>query len=450
MTDHRTPVLRRLSRAAIAYLIYFINLALVASVVLMLFAKRFMLAGWLFAFELVFASSRWLQSYGAQSRRGLMGLFRNITLTTDGWAFAGLTVFLTVAALNSSYNLLYLIFAVLYSTLIVSGILGKASTGGLEIRRVLPAAVEAGKDFTIRLIVKNTKSRMPAYAVHIQDCPLESPTDLPRQVWAPIIKPREEMGLRYTAMIARRGLAGLHNVRVMSIFPFGLLEQWYFQNLDDELIVWPRMGRLLRPLEHYVSGPEEQLSAAADRRGLEEEFRSVRDFRTGDNHHHIHWRTTARKRKLMVREFERRLDRRVSIYLDTFIKNDPLDEECHRRTELAISFVATIVREFLRADYQVNLAMFAPELCLLCDLCDRSQIAPALNRLALARANRERDLTTLFESARNLIPPATAAIVVRISRHFGTTNDYKRFTRSMRVKVFDATTNDIETVFRLQ
>jgi len=449
MEENAPPRSRTLGEALLGYLIYLTNLTLIVMVIGLLVTGHYLLAAGVFALELIFASSRWLQTRGAQSRRGALGLFRNIRVTHDGWAFCILTVFLTVAALNHGANLLYLIFAMLYSALLVNGILGKMTTSGLVVQRFVPRAVEAGRDFTVRMVVRNRKRRMPAFAVTIEDTPFESPTHLPRRVWAAAIKPTEELTLRYTANVPQRGVARFRNVRVLSLFPFGLFEQWYYQTLDTELLVWPRMGRLLNRVTSYVAGLDEQPALKVTRSGLDEEFRSIRDYREGDNPRHIHWRTSARAGKLMVKEFEHREEKRIAIYLDTFIKNDPLEEPTIGRVELAISFAATLIREFLNRGFLVHFAMLAPELVVMNDLADRAQLVHVLRHLALAQPNREHDVNDLFEATEGRMPPLSSALMIRVSRHIRTTGARRRYTRAMNMRVFDATTNDIEMAFHL-
>jgi uncharacterized protein (DUF58 family) len=437
-----------LGRIALGWLIYLTNVALIVAVLGLMLGQQYLLGAAVFALELIFASSRWLQAHGVQSRRGVLGLFRNVRLTGDGVAFAVLTIFLTIAALNSGTNLLYLIFAILYSTLVVSGILGKMSTGGLTATRILPRAVEAGRDFTARIALRNNKRRVNAFAVAIDDCPFNSPSKLPRRVWASVVKPLEEVSLPYRANIPQRGVARFANVRISSLFPFGFFEQWYFEDCESRLLVWPRMGRLLRPVAFYTPEFNEETVHAAARRGTDEQFRSVREYREGDNPRHIHWKTTARAGKLMVKEFEHRREKHISVYLDTFIKNAPLEPALRQRLELAISFSASLIRDFLGSDYIVHFAMFSPELVVMNNLTDRGQLAHILNRLATAEANRERDVHDLFEATEKRMPRETA-VLVRVTRHFRTTGMEERYTRLRHIRVFDASTNDIDMTFSI-
>ncbi len=77
----------------------------------------------------------------------------------------------------------------------------------------------------------------------------------------------------------------------------------------DEIVVYPRLGSLQRgPLRRFLAqhSPTQGQALAYPRRhpGAQTEFHGLRSFRAGDSPRWIHWRTTARRGELMVREFE--------------------------------------------------------------------------------------------------------------------------------------------------
>ena len=73
-------------------------------------------------------------------------------------------------------------------------------------------------------------------------------------------------------------------------------------------------------------------------------FHALRDYVPGDDRRHIHWKTTARTNKLMVRQFEE--TRRAHLAISLSINTDEYasDEEF----ELAISAAASIGRQAIR------------------------------------------------------------------------------------------------------
>jgi len=105
------------------------------------------------------------------------------------------------------------------------------------------------------------------------------------------------------------------------------------------------MGRL-SPRFHRLWGSEGVGSerSRSSRGQMEGEFFGLRDWRHGDSQRWIHWRTSARRDQLAVREFEQQHDPLLALVLDLWIPKlaEPADLET---VELAISFAASVAAE---------------------------------------------------------------------------------------------------------
>ncbi|HMC10819.1 MAG TPA: DUF58 domain-containing protein, partial [Pirellulaceae bacterium] len=76
-------------------------------------------------------------------------------------------------------------------------------------------------------------------------------------------------------------------------------------------------------------------------RGMSEgDYYGLRPWQSGDSLRWIHWRTTAKLARPMVRQFERRRSRDVAIVLDPWLRLRPTERD-EGLAELAISFAAT-------------------------------------------------------------------------------------------------------------
>src|SRR5262249_33260931 len=115
--------------------------------------------------------------------------------------------------------------------------------------------------------------------------------------------------LRQELSFDRRGLVTLGPLVVSSSFPFGLARRTVELAPAQETVVLAPLGpvhrrrlqphgaQVTRTLGHTGPHARRHPAAQADLHGL-------RSFRSGDSTRWIHWRTTARKGELMVREFE--------------------------------------------------------------------------------------------------------------------------------------------------
>jgi uncharacterized protein (DUF58 family) len=80
-------------------------------------------------------------------------------------------------------------------------------------------------------------------------------------------------------------------------------------------------------------------------RGVSEgDYYGLRPWQSGDSMRWVHWRTTAKLGRPIVRQFERRRNRDVAVLLDPWLPAD-FQESDEGRLELAISLAATAVAD---------------------------------------------------------------------------------------------------------
>ena len=105
-------------------------------------------------------------------------------------------------------------------------------------------------------------------------------------------------------------------MRLSTRFPFGLFCHRTTVGPTDLLVVFPRLGRLTRG---WAARHHESFAGAKrreQRAGVDGDFYGIRPWRSGDTRRWIHWRTSARAGKLMVRQFEQPRNRDVALLLD--------------------------------------------------------------------------------------------------------------------------------------
>ena len=134
---------------------------------------------------------------------------------------------------------------------------------------------------------------------------------------------------------------------VSTRFPLGLVRHSLLLSEQKELLVLPRLGTLhagcLKLIREHEAG-----SQRMSRRGLlEADFYGLREWRPGDSRRWIHWRTSARKGRIVVRQFEQRRSQNLALLVDLWQPADPSDEDL-ARVETAVSLVATLIAEACR------------------------------------------------------------------------------------------------------
>lgn len=127
-------------------------------------------------------------------------------------------------------------------------------------------------------------------------------------VFAPAIPPKCRCSLRYTFKPKQRGEHVLSR-SVQSGYPFGFVTCERAGLASETVTVLPELGsidldRFRRWLIRSGGGDGRTRQPHARQLPYQANVRGVRSFRRGDSPRLIHWRSTARRNELLVREFD--------------------------------------------------------------------------------------------------------------------------------------------------
>jgi uncharacterized protein (DUF58 family) len=188
-------------------------------------------------------------------------------------------------------------------------------------------------------------------------------------------------------ILPRRGRYERGPLWAVSGYPFGLAERRLLLAPAESIYVLPQLGTFRRGgLRRQLRGdPTLDRRRRSAHPAAQGEVHGLRGFRTGDSPRTIHWRTSARRGELMVREFEDTPGDSLLLVLDPVLPATPDAEE---RFEEAVSLAATLAREWCRGGAErLVLAVAGPEGALLLDgIGGPAFVQRALEHLALAVA----------------------------------------------------------------
>jgi uncharacterized protein (DUF58 family) len=277
---------------------------------------------------------------------------RRLEFTREGKYFVGITLGVGFAAINTGNNLLYLLLGMMLSLIIASGVLSEMSLRGLEVTRQPPARIHAGRAFLMGIGLTNTKHRLPSFSIEVEDLVEERPLD--KKCYFLKLPAGRAQQTSYRHRFARRGRYVFTGFRISTKFPFGLFRKSRLLQLSDPVIVFPELlpVALAAPLKQVELG--EEVRAQRGRRG---DFYGLHELRPGEDPRDIHWRTSARRGRPMVREHEDEAARRVSIVLDNALPGGAgcADEAALAALERAVSKAASLGAHYLQAGYMVQL-----------------------------------------------------------------------------------------------
>lgn len=287
---------------------------------------------------------------------------RQLRFTREGKWFVGMVLAIGVAAVNTGNNLLYLILATMLSLIITSGLLSEMSLRRVRMSLSWPSFAFAGQEFCIQVTLINGKQRLPSFSLSV------SPVRSSAAGWqlgggyAMKIPPGEKWVVWCRGKAERRGLYPFQGFCLTTRFPFGLFEKSMTVPSAGSIVIYPRLGKV-QPGAFSLESPDLLWPNRASillLRG-EEDFHSLRECRLGDNPKWIHWRSSARKGKLMVKELERTPSKKAALLLDTFIPEGSGEAELER-LERAIRFVASLAQQLIGKGYELFFAAYTPEL----------------------------------------------------------------------------------------
>lgn len=295
-------------------------------------------------------------------------------MTMSGKLLCLLTLGVGFGAVNTGNNLLFLLLGMMLSLILGSGVLSEAVLRDVSARRRLPrrfvagAAVPGGFEVT-------TMSPRPSMSLEIADrtalC-IEGPAAgrtfgyVPEKWWKVWKKDPDtppvataysirvegestaELSTRY--MLPTRGRWRLAEVSLATRFPFGFFEKVRKQRDAVEVVVFP-VADDVRDWSGLIQRSFGEVPSM--RRGPGDEYFGLREYRPGEDRRSIHWKASARRGQLVVRETERLSQREVEVVFGDWSAKPPRPEVFER----AVRRTAGLVQELLSDGYRVGFRM---------------------------------------------------------------------------------------------
>lgn len=252
-------------------------------------------------------------------------------------------------------------------------------------------------------------------------------------VYFPAIKSTEKLKEYYVGVMTRRGRRRLKGLTVSTRFPCGFYRSSRAFAAPENVLVLPKTGKLTRVWDAYAGSLTQETSVATSQTSrAPDETVAIRDWRSGDSSRMIAWRATAKRNRLQSREFAKRHTRTIILVLDLYVpapdspRKDERDPELWRLVEKAVSFTATLVKEWSVADSRLIFALNGGEVSESGEIERSSEWNEILgggstlsvaSRLAVAVETHEDKLEELLGGASAHAPRDAQIVVVSIARN---------------------------------
>ncbi|MCZ6502917.1 MAG: DUF58 domain-containing protein [Gammaproteobacteria bacterium] len=265
---------------------------------------------------------------------------------------------------DTNLTLVYQVFALLLCLIIVSRLSLRVLPPKVSVRRRLPKYATAGQTFEYFIAVSNEGSHIERDLKLVDNPRIVAPDfkqfkderepgeetrnaydrwiGFHRFVWlqrrntgivikqgdVPEISLKATADTRMEALPLRRGIVNFTSTTLLSPDPFGLNFSLTNFNQHDQLMVLPRRYAVSKAFElpggrHFQPGGVNSTWSI----GESDEFVSLRDYRDGDSMRKVHWASTAKRDKPVVKEFQDEFFVRQALVLDTDTQDAELLEE---------------------------------------------------------------------------------------------------------------------------
>lgn len=186
----------------------------------------------------------------------------------------------------------------------------------------------------------------------------------------------------YRVMCRPRGVYKVGPCRAVSADPLGLAELPAPDGPTDTLVVYPTVEKLTGfPI---VRGQDPTMAASRPEHSQRggEDFYTLREYQRGDDLRRVHWPSSARTDRLMIRQLETPWQSRALVLLDVrasvYESNDAF--------ETAVSGAASVVSHLVGSGFDADLWAGDP------NAIDATRYSAALEKLALVQPSDDIDI----------------------------------------------------------
>ena len=246
-------------------------------------------------------------------RQILPGHLLQTRLTLTGWCLIVVSFGLGVAAYNTSSNILFLTLSLLLSSLVLSGILSWINFRKLQWGLQAPTHLKVGEVGMAEVDLANEKAFFPSMAICFRvDTEMTGASE--RLYMHQALSAGESCKLEWTFVPQHRGSFQLRLSGVQSQFPFGFLQKTVGSDSETSVLVWP--SRIDYSFRAAPGGQRISTGASRKQAGLGNDLLNIRPYVPGDPQRLVHWKATARTRRLMIRQLAQEGESGYHLQLD--------------------------------------------------------------------------------------------------------------------------------------
>lgn len=344
---------------------------------------------------------------------------RHVVFSREGWSFIAILAFVVFGSLLRQINLLVMLASMMIPALLFNWRMAVTTIRRISVRHRAPPWIFAGKTTVIELEVVNESRSAAAWNIQLTDtlrrvAPVSNDRSAKNvELVAVSVEAGQTSHISYRCFFAERGIYRLGPVIVACQFPFGLVRAWFEQRETAEVYVAPRLGEIQPTWNKRLDALAVGFASAARRRGwLPDEFFGLRHWQQGDTTRAIHWRSSAKRGQLVVKQYDQPTDRDFALALELFAPEVD-DQPSRERIEHGASFVATVMAHLNYAVHgRVAVAVCGAQSRLFTNQVAGEFVGSVMQELAAALPAAQTDLIRQVKELAARVSRGTPIIVV--------------------------------------
>ena len=334
-------------------------------------------------------------------------------LTSRGISLLLSVIILLAIAWNTDITMVYIFFTITFIMFILSYFHMRFNIPNIEVQRSAQETAYEDEMLNIRIKICNKLSRGASFFEILDYFPAAEPGKEKSSLFILGIKAVEEINFNYSMDCYKRGVWKIGPIEVISQDALGFFRMKKALNVISNIVVYPALFRVFA-FPPLASGSVSWMGVeTAKISGDSHEFFGVREYQRGDAISRIHWPSTARHNKLIVKQFERNAIQEATIVMDLKKGND-IGAGKETTLEYAVKIAGSVARFLMNNGAFVQLIGYTKEAMVVPFGKGESHAFKILEYLAGVRSDGNYTLSQTLEEASFITPYSSTLIPIML------------------------------------
>ena len=338
-------------------------------------------------------------------------------------------IVLLAIAWNTDITTVYIFFVIAFVMFVLSFIHLYFNIPDIEFKRDVMDAAFEDDILNVKIALKN-KRIISSYFFEVVDNFAGAPPEKQgKSLFILDIKAKETKKINYFVNCYKRGLWKIGPVLFVSQDALGFFKFKKTLHVVSEILVYPSLFKVFS-FPPLASGSVSWMGVETARiSGDSHEFFGIREYQIGDAMSRIHWPSTARHGRLIVKQFERNAVQEATIIFD-LKKGHDIGVGRETTLEYAVKIAGSVARYLLNEGALVQMIAYGKKHSIMLPFGKgQSHMYKIFEKLAMVQADGDMTLGQALEEASFIAPHRSTVITIMLD------NDMQALSSLIQFKV---------------